>query len=75
MNDVKYDQDCLHEVLYRHTDCMVHVWYRNDLFGIIGLHNTVLKRKLFVVNYTRYSIYVRRLQIEYTTSHHRIATF
>ena len=48
---------------------MVHLWYRNDLFDII--HDTIIKRKLLVINYTRYTIYVRRLQIEYTASHHR----
>ena len=48
---------------------MVHVWYHNDLFDII--HNTVIKRKLLVINCTRYTIYVGILQLEYTASHHR----
>ena len=41
------------------------VWYGNDLFDIIN--NTVIKHKLFVINYIRNNIYIRRLQIEYTT--------
>ena len=40
----------------------VRIWYGN-----IHINNTVIKHKLYVINYTRNNIYVRRLQIEYTT--------